>query len=99
MASFLQQFGIRLQYEYDSIKCVEFNQLLKSLNGDTPLGYVVGIRAERDQKKIKEMTAQEKEIRRKWQDFIREKEKKEKQNKLIFIKKEDISKIFSKMFS
>lgn len=36
---------------------------------DTPLGYVISVRAEKDPKKIREMTNAEKEIRRKWQQF------------------------------
>lgn len=98
MASFLQQYGIRLQYEYDTIKAVEFNQLLRGINGDTPLGYVVSVRAEKDHKRIKEMSANDKEIRRKWQQFKLEQEKKKKKEKYIYVKKEDISKIFSQIF-
>ena len=37
--------------------------------GDTPLGYVVQIRAETDTKKIGQMTEQEKKIRREWRQF------------------------------
>jgi hypothetical protein len=77
---------------------VEFNQLLASISGDTPLGYVVRIRSERDPKRIREMTPNEKEIRKKWQQFVHEQSKKTNLDNKIFIKKEDISKIFSKMF-
>ena len=41
------------------------------------------------------MTANEKAIRKDWQEFIKSKQK---QDKVIYVKKEDISKIFSKMF-
>lgn len=37
--------------------------------GDTPLGYVVQIRAETDKKRIGQMTQQEKKIRREWRQF------------------------------
>jgi hypothetical protein len=77
---------------------VEFNQLLASINSDTPLGYVVRIRAEKDPNKVREMTPNEKDIRKKWQQFVLEQNKKTKTDNLIHLKKEDISKVFSKMF-
>lgn len=93
MSSFAQQYGIRLYYEYETIPCEEFRQLLSGLNSETPLGYVVQIRSEKDYKKIKEMSKNKKEIREKWANF------KNKNNKKIEINAEDISKIFSKMFN
>ena len=93
VSSFAQQYGIRLYYEYETIPCEEFRQLLSGLNSETPLGYVVQIRSEKDYKKIKEMSKNEKEIREKWVNF------KNKNNKKIEINTEDISKIFSKMFN
>lgn len=94
VSSFAQQYGIRLYYEYENISCQEFRQLLSGLNGETPLGYVVQIRAETDSKKIRQMTQKEKDIRTDWAKF-REKNNK---NRTIELKTEDISKIFSKMF-
>ena len=67
---------------------------MSGLNGDTPLGYVVQIRSEKNPKKIREMTANEKKIRVDWANFKRKNKKEEK----IYLKKEDISKVFSKMF-
>lgn len=93
VSSFAQQYGIRLYYEYETIPCEEFRHLLSGLNSETPLGYVVQIRSEKDYKKIKEMSKNEKEIREKWANF------KNKNNKKIEINTEDISKIFSKMFN
>lgn len=93
VSSFAQQYGIRLYYEYETIPCEEFRQLLSGLNSETPLGYVVQIRSEKNYKKIKEMSKNEKEIREKWANF------KNKNNKKIEINTEDISKIFSKMFN
>lgn len=49
----------------------EYRKLLVGLMGDTPLGYVVSIRSEKDRKKIAEMTEHEKKIRREWQEFKR----------------------------
>ena len=94
VSSFTQQYGIRLYYEYENISCQEFRQLLTGLNGDTPLGYVVQIRSEKNPQKVKEMTAHEKKIRNEWANFKRKNKKDEK----IYLKTEDISKVFSKMF-
>lgn len=94
VSSFAQQYGIRLYYEYEHISCKEFRQLLSGLNGDTPLGYVVKVRSEKNAKNIKEMTANEKKIRNEWFAFRAKQNKKDK----IYLKKEDISKVFSKMF-
>lgn len=94
VSSFAQQYGIRLYNEYENIPCQEFRQLLSGLNGDTPLGYVVQIRSERDTKKIREMSTREKDIRKEWFEF---REKSKKQEK-IELKPEDITKVLSKIF-
>ncbi len=94
VASFAQQYGIRLYHEYENMSCEEFRQLLSGLNGDTPLGYVVQTRAEKDPKKIRKMTAHEKKIRSDWLAF---KVKSNKEQK-VELKTEDIAKVFSKMF-
>lgn len=96
VSSFAQQYGIRLHYEYENISCKEFRQLLSGLNGDTPLGYVVKIRSEKNPKKINSMTSNEKKIRAEWQQF-KLKRKRENQ-KYINVKKEDISKVLSQIF-
>ncbi len=67
---------------------------MAGINGDTPLGYTVQIRAETDQKRIREMTAHEKEIRRKWKEF---RQKQHKEN-LIYVSKENIDKVLSGIF-
>ncbi len=77
------------------MSCEEFRQLLSGLNGDTPLGYVVQTRAEKDPKRIRKMTAHEKKIRSDWVAFKSKNNKTEKAE----LKTEDISKVFSKMFS
>lgn len=94
VSSFAQQYGIRLYLEYETISCKEFRQLLSGINGDTPLGYVVQVRSEKNPKKIREMTANEKKIRTEWFAFRAKQHKTEK----IYLKTEDISKVFSKMF-
>ena len=77
------------------MSCEEFRQLLSGLNGDTPLGYVVQTRTEKDPKKIRKMTAHEKKIRSDWVAFKTKNNKTQK----VELKAEDISKVFSKIFS
>lgn len=80
--------------EYENISHQEFTQLLVGISGETSLGYTVHIRAEKDPKKIQEMTNKEKEIRRKWAEFKNKNRKQEK----IFVSKENINQVFSKIF-
>lgn len=65
-ASFAQQYGIRLRNE-DDMTWDEFTTLLSGLNAETPLGNVVSIRSEKDPKRIKEFTKDQKRIHRDWQ--------------------------------
>lgn len=69
VASFAQQYGVRLEKERHTIKLREYRRLLTGLNGDTPLGQIINIRRETDPKKINEMTNHEKQVRREWLDF------------------------------
>ena len=64
-ASFAQQYGIRLRRE-DDMSWDEFTTLLGGINGDTPLGHIVSIRAETDPEVIKRFSASEKKIRNEW---------------------------------
>ena len=64
-ASFAQQYGIRLRRE-DDLSWDEFTTLLGGINGDTPLGRVVSIRAETDPETIKRFSQSEKKIRNEW---------------------------------
>ena len=50
----------------------EFSYLINGLSGETPLGRIVSIRAEKDPDKLKEFTAEEKKIR---SDYLRKKAK------------------------
>ena len=96
VSSFAQQYGIRLYTEYETISCQEFRQLLIGLNGETPLGYVVQVRAETDQKKIKEMTAHDKKIRAEWKEFM-SKHKQNKDTKKV-LSNDQITEVLSKLF-
>lgn len=64
-ASFAQQYGIRLRTE-DGMLWDEFTNLLAGLNGDTPLGYLVRIRSEKDSKVRKKFSGSEQKIYREW---------------------------------
>lgn len=98
VSSFLEQYGIRLYEEYDTISHLEFNQLLRGINSETALGKVVRIRAEKDNNRIKEMTKYELQLRKEWQDFRKKQEKEKNKANIIVLKKEDISKVFSDIF-
>lgn len=50
----------------------EFANFLSALNGDTPLGQIVNIRAEKNSKRLKEFTKEQKKIRKEWLDKNRE---------------------------
>lgn len=95
VSSFAQQYGIRLEREKNTIRAGEYRRLLIGLNSETPLGYVVQIRSEKDPKKIREMTDHEKQIRADWQQF----NKKQIMKNRIYLSKEDITKVMSQMFS
>lgn len=58
------------------------------------MGYTVQIRAETDQKKIREMTAHEKKIRQEWKEF----KSKQQKERIIVLSKDDIDKVLSNMF-
>jgi len=68
-ASFAMQYGIRLAVE--DIGFGEYCRLLAGLMGDTPLGRVVAVRAERDVERIKRFGEYENGIRRRWREFRR----------------------------
>lgn len=64
-ASFAQQYGIRLRLENEML-WDEFCTLLSGINGDTPLGYLVRIRGEKDPKARQRFTKEEKKIYSDW---------------------------------
>lgn len=61
----MEQYGIRLR-ETDDLSWDEFCTYLSGLNEKTALGKIVAIRSEKDPKIIKEMTDDQKRIRREW---------------------------------
>lgn len=64
-SSFAEQYGIRLRKEND-MSWGEFCTLLSGINEKTALGKIVSIRAEKDNKIIKEFTQEQKRIRNQW---------------------------------
>lgn len=83
--------------EYDNISCQEFRQLLSGINGDTPLGYTVKVRSEKNPKILKEMTVNDKKIRQEWREFTLHQKKDD--SRRIYLKNDEISKTLSKMFN
>lgn len=65
-ASFLEQYGIRLRQTED-MSWDEFCTYLSGLNEKTSLGKMVAIRSEKDPEIIKNMTPEQKRIRREWE--------------------------------
>lgn len=64
-SSFLKQYGIRLRSE-DDMSWSEFCSLISGIMPDTPLGRIVAIRAEKDQKVISKFTSDQKKIHNDW---------------------------------
>lgn len=64
------------------------------INSDTPLGYAVKIRSEKNPTAISQMTAKEREIRMEWQQFRNSQNK----NKIIYLSGKELSSFLSKTF-
>ena len=64
VSSFRKQYGIRLTR--DNLPWGEFVMLLEGIMPDTPLGQIVGIRAENDPEIIKCFNAEQRRIRDEW---------------------------------
>jgi len=69
-ASFAAQYGIRLRQE-KGICVSEFLGLLAGLLPETPLGFVMAIRGERDRKRILGFGKNERKIYEEWKRFVR----------------------------
>ena len=65
-ASLATQYGIRMSQSGD-MPWKEFTTLIAGLMPDTPLGSIVAIRAEKDQKAIKNFSPAQRKIYRDWQ--------------------------------
>ena len=93
-ASFLEQYGIRLRGT-DDMSWDEFCTYLSGLNEKTTLGKVVAIRSEKDPKIVRQMTAEQKRIRREWEQRSMKNYTKEDYERIM----RDMSAGFIKAFS
>lgn len=66
VASFRSQYGIRLTRELCGMKWREFSAYIAGLDGKTPLGRIISIRAEDDPDILKKFTPQQRRIRSQW---------------------------------
>ena len=66
--SIAKQYGV-LPSQQEEMKYSDWAKLLSGIMHDTPLGQVVSIRRETDQKIIKTYNADQMKIRRDWQKF------------------------------
>ena len=67
MSSFQSQYGLRLSRELPAgMKWNEFADLLCGIGPDTALGRIVAIRAETDEKILKQFTPEQNRIRDEW---------------------------------
>ena len=63
VSSFQTQYGIRLSSELSEMSWTEFAYMLEGLSGDTPLGRITSIRAENNPERLKQFTADQRQIR------------------------------------
>jgi hypothetical protein len=67
VSSFRQQYGIRLRTDAHEMPWDEFRDLLAGLGPDTPLGRIVQIRTETDEKVLKTYSPEMRKINMEWQ--------------------------------
>lgn len=66
MASFRAQYGIRLARDLPDMKWREFAAYMAGLDGRSPLGRIISIRAENDPEILKQFTPEQRRIRDQW---------------------------------
>ena len=93
VSSFQTQYGIRLSGDLSTMSWREFSYYLQGLSGDTPLGRIIAIRAEKDPEVLKHFTPEQKKIRAEYLT----KAAKEKSQKEINTALEDIKAALLKM--
>lgn len=77
VSSFQTQYGIRLSRDLNGMSWQEFSYLLSGLSGETPLGRIIGIRAENDPEELKHFTEDMKKIRNEYRRKIAKERTKE----------------------
>ncbi len=65
-ASFQSMYGLRLADALRDMKWREFRALLGGLDGNTPLGRIVAIRAETDPERLRSFTPEMRRLRAAW---------------------------------
>ena len=63
VSSFQTQYGIRLSESLKEMSFREFAYLIEGLTDETPLGWIVAIRAENNPERLKEFTPEQRKIR------------------------------------
>lgn len=87
VSSFQTQYGIRLSSELSDMSWLEFSYLIEGLSGETPLGRIISIRAEKDPDIIKDMTPSERRIRNEYRKkMASQKSEKEVENAIESMK-------------
>lgn len=66
MASFQEQYGIRLSKDAETMRWGEFCDLMSGISPETPLGRIVAIRSEDDPEVLKRFTPDQRRIRTQW---------------------------------
>lgn len=66
MASFRAQYGIRLATDLPTMKWREFAAYMAGLDGKSPLGRIISIRAEEDPEILRQFTPDQNRIRNAW---------------------------------
>ena len=66
MASFRSQYGFRLATDLPTMKWREFAAYMSGLDGKSPLGRVISIRAEDDREILAQFTPEQKRMRNEW---------------------------------
>lgn len=69
VSSFLSQYGLRIRTrEFETVTWDEFHSLLAGIAPDTPLGHMVAIRSETDEKIIKHFSKDQRRIYDSWRE-------------------------------
>ncbi len=92
VASFQEQYGIRLYRELKTMSGAEFCAMIRGIGPETPLGRIVSIRAEKDPEVIKNWGPEERRIHNEWRNKqAKRTSKKSTEEALSFFKEAFIS--------
>lgn len=94
--SIATQYGI-LPRDQSELPYPEWSKLVSGLMDNTPLGRVVSVRGEKDQKKIAQMGPWQRKIRSEWQSFVTSKVA-EKPREALLAQMADLERMLAKAF-